>query len=49
MPGVTNLSALGWTPDRDADLPAGAAPGRVARVDRGRLRVLTTAGSIPPA
>jgi ribosome biogenesis GTPase len=44
MPGVTDLSMLGWTTDRDADLPRGTAPGRVARVDRGRLRVLTPAG-----
>jgi ribosome small subunit-dependent GTPase A len=44
MPRVTDLSALGWTPDRDADLPAGTSPARVARVDRGRLRVLTTEG-----
>jgi ribosome biogenesis GTPase len=41
---VTDLSALGWTPDRDADLPSGTQPGRVARVDRGRLRVLTADG-----
>ncbi|GAA3157637.1 ribosome small subunit-dependent GTPase A [Blastococcus jejuensis] len=44
MPGVTDLSALGWTPDRDAELPSGTEPGRVARVDRGRLRVLTADG-----
>jgi ribosome small subunit-dependent GTPase A len=44
MPGVTDLSALGWTPDRDAELPDGTEPGRVARVDRGRLRVLTGDG-----
>src|SRR5215213_3187216 len=44
MPGVTELSALGWHPDRHADLPDGTQPGRVARVDRGRLRVLTGDG-----
>jgi ribosome biogenesis GTPase len=44
MRGVTNLSALGWTSDRDPDLPTGTAPGRVSRVDRGRLRVLTADG-----
>jgi ribosome biogenesis GTPase len=44
MPAVTELAALGWTPDRDAELPAGTAPGRVSRVDRGRLRVLTADG-----
>ena len=44
MPGVTDLSAFGWTPDRDADLPSGTTPGRVIRVDRGRLRVLTADG-----
>jgi ribosome biogenesis GTPase / thiamine phosphate phosphatase len=44
MPGVMDLSALGWTRDRDAELPDGTDPGRVARVDRGRLRVLTGDG-----
>ncbi|HEX2075265.1 MAG TPA: ribosome small subunit-dependent GTPase A [Geodermatophilus sp.] len=44
MPAVTDLSALGWTPDRAAGLPDGCAPGRVARVDRGRLTVLTADG-----
>jgi ribosome small subunit-dependent GTPase A len=43
---VTELSALGWTPDRAAGLPAGSVPGRVARVDRGRLTVLTAAGEV---
>jgi ribosome biogenesis GTPase / thiamine phosphate phosphatase len=38
---VTDLSSLGWSADRDAELPAGSRPGRVARVDRGRLTVLT--------
>jgi ribosome biogenesis GTPase len=40
MPHVTDLSALGWTPDRAAELADGARPARVARVDRGRLTVL---------
>jgi ribosome small subunit-dependent GTPase A len=37
---VTDLSALGWTPDRAAGLPPGCEPARVTRVDRGRLTVL---------
>lgn len=41
---VTDLSALGWTADRTADLPGWTTPARVARVDRGRLRVLTADG-----
>jgi ribosome small subunit-dependent GTPase A len=41
---VTELSLLGWTPGRAAELPDGTEPGRVARVDRGRLRVLTADG-----
>jgi ribosome biogenesis GTPase len=41
---VTDLSTLGWTPARAADLPAGAVPARVSRVDRGRLSVLTADG-----
>jgi ribosome small subunit-dependent GTPase A len=41
---VTELSALGWTPARGADLPAGCEPARVSRVDRGRLTVLTVRG-----
>jgi ribosome small subunit-dependent GTPase A len=41
---VTDLSALGWTPDRAAGLPAGSVPARVSRVDRGRLSVLTADG-----
>jgi ribosome biogenesis GTPase len=44
MRRVTELSALGWHTDRDAELPDGTEPGRVARVDRGRLRVLTADG-----
>nr|WP_243737554.1 ribosome small subunit-dependent GTPase A [Blastococcus xanthinilyticus] len=38
------LPDLGWTADRAAALPAGCEPGRVARVDRGRLTVRTAAG-----
>ncbi|MGY2003317.1 ribosome small subunit-dependent GTPase A [Blastococcus sp. SYSU DS1024] len=38
------LIDLGWTPGRAAALPPGCQPGRVARVDRGRLSVLTAAG-----
>jgi ribosome small subunit-dependent GTPase A len=41
---VIDLSALGWTPDRAADLPAGSVPARVSRVDRGWLSVLTAEG-----
>jgi ribosome small subunit-dependent GTPase A len=44
MHPVTDLSALGWTPDRAVDLPAGCLPARVSRVDRGRLSVLTAEG-----
>ncbi|WP_040338698.1 ribosome small subunit-dependent GTPase A [Candidatus Blastococcus massiliensis] len=38
------LLALGWAPERAAALPAGCAPARVTRVDRGRLTVLDGAG-----
>jgi ribosome biogenesis GTPase len=41
---VTQLSELGWTPDRGADLPPDTVPARVFRVDRGRLSVLTAEG-----
>ena len=44
MRRVTELSRLGWNADRGSELPAGTQPGRVARVDRGRLRVLTADG-----
>src|ERR671929_2286214 len=44
MPGVTDLTPLGWTPDRVAELPAGTGPARVARVDRSLLTVLTGDG-----
>ncbi|NEK59766.1 ribosome small subunit-dependent GTPase A [Geodermatophilus sabuli] len=46
---MTELSSLGWTPERAAELPAGCAPGRVARVDRGRLTVLTGDGELRAA
>ena len=41
---MTDLTALGWTPDRAADLPPGCLPARVTRVDRGRLTVLGNDG-----
>jgi ribosome small subunit-dependent GTPase A len=44
MHTVTDLSGLGWTADRAAELPAGSTPARVYRVDRGRLGVLTADG-----
>jgi ribosome biogenesis GTPase len=44
MLAVTDLSVLGWTPSRAADVPDGCAPARVSRVDRGRLTVLTADG-----
>jgi len=44
MHPVTDLSGLGWTPARAAELPAGSVPARVSRVDRGRLSVLTADG-----
>src|SRR4051795_7091557 len=44
MSGVTDLSLLGWTPDRGSELPAGTAAARVARVDRGLLTVLAADG-----
>ncbi|SFK38954.1 ribosome small subunit-dependent GTPase A [Geodermatophilus ruber] len=43
---MSDLTALGWRADRGAELPAGCAPGRVARVDRGRLTVLTAEGEL---
>jgi ribosome small subunit-dependent GTPase A len=39
-----DLSVLGWTAERAADLPAGCLPARVTRVDRGRLTVLGADG-----
>ena len=42
MRRVTDLSLLGW--DRSDGLQSGVAPGRVARIDRGRLTVLTAEG-----
>ena len=44
MPVVTDLSLLGWTSARAAALAPGSEPGRVSRVDRGRLSVLTSDG-----
>src|SRR4051794_38529686 len=44
MPTVTDLTALGWTHDRAAELPDGTAAARVARVDRGLLTVLAADG-----
>src|SRR6476661_9447529 len=44
MPVVNDLSELGWTVARAADLPPGSAPARVSRVDRGRLTVLSIDG-----
>jgi ribosome small subunit-dependent GTPase A len=45
MHAVTDLPDLGWTPDRAVELPPGCVPGRVSRVDRGRLSVLTADGT----
>jgi ribosome small subunit-dependent GTPase A len=44
MSVVTHLSSLGWSPVRASELPPECAPGRVSRVDRGRLTVLTADG-----
>jgi ribosome biogenesis GTPase len=41
---VTELTPLGWTAERSQDVPGGCTVGRVARVDRGRLTVLTADG-----
>ena len=53
MRTVIDLSMLGWTPDRVAGLPETCLPGRISRVDRGRVRVLTAGGerrvSLAPA
>ncbi|MGY1811571.1 ribosome small subunit-dependent GTPase A [Blastococcus sp. SYSU D00820] len=38
------LALLGWMRSRAGQLPEGCVPGRVARVDRGRLTVLTADG-----
>ncbi|MGK5169992.1 ribosome small subunit-dependent GTPase A [Geodermatophilus sp. CPCC 205761] len=43
---MTDLSLLGWTPERAGELPPDCVPGRVARVDRGRLTVLTADGEL---
>lgn len=44
MAPVTDLSSLGWTPARAAELPPSSAAARVSRVDRGRLTVLAEVG-----
>ena len=44
MHAVSHLSTLGWTGSRAAAVPQGCIPARVARVDRGRLTVLTADG-----
>ena len=41
---VTHLSAIGWSAAFHDHLPGGTSPGRVSRVDRGLLTVLTAAG-----
>ncbi|MFC6086244.1 ribosome small subunit-dependent GTPase A [Sphaerisporangium aureirubrum] len=41
------LSSLGWRDSLAADLPGGAVPARVARVDRGAADVITTDGHQP--
>ncbi|MBN1094194.1 ribosome small subunit-dependent GTPase A [Blastococcus sp. TML/M2B] len=41
---MTLLPTLGWRAELAAQLPAGTAPGRVARVDRSLLAVLTADG-----
>ncbi|RCG30453.1 ribosome small subunit-dependent GTPase A [Sphaerisporangium album] len=42
-PGL-DLSSLGWNESLAAELPGGAVPARVARVDRGAADVITTDG-----
>ena len=51
MSPVTELSSLGWTDVRAADLPPGCRAARVSRVDRGLLTVLGEDGEerVPPA
>src|SRR4051794_17961407 len=44
MRPVTDLSSLGWTPDRVAELPENCVPARISRVDRGKVSVLTVNG-----
>ncbi|MEU4576472.1 ribosome small subunit-dependent GTPase A [Nonomuraea sp. NPDC023979] len=39
-----DLSLLGWTASRAAELPDGAVPGRVSRVDRGAAEVIAADG-----
>src|SRR4051812_8531936 len=43
---VIDLSSLGWSPDRTAELPGDCTAARVSRVDRGRLSVLTADGEV---
>lgn len=45
MRTVTDLSVLGWTPDRWAELPEKCLPARISRVDRGSVSVLTLDGA----
>ena len=42
----TDLHALGWTPERTSDLDPALVPGRVTRVDRGRVLVTTESGTL---
>jgi len=44
MSPVTDLSSLGWSTARAAELPSDCVPARVSRVDRGRLTVLGADG-----
>ena len=44
MSPVTDLSSLGWTPVRAAQVPGDCIPARVSRVDRGLLTVLGEGG-----
>ncbi|MFG1942927.1 ribosome small subunit-dependent GTPase A [Nonomuraea sp. NPDC048826] len=39
-----DLSLLGWTDSRSAELPDGTVPGRVSRVDRGAAEVIAADG-----
>src|SRR5690349_10679021 len=41
---VTHVSSIGWSGEQVEQLPAGSRLGRVVRVDRGRLTVLTEQG-----
>lgn len=44
-PDSPDLPALGWSDALAATLPAGTEPGRVSRVDRGAVDVLTATGA----